>query len=1725
MGAIVAVLGGLLFAGAQESCAVGLAGSRTFAPFVRMGSAGLGSTTTLGGFASERKTWPTRPARLTSVVAGWLIGGTGASADRTGARALPLSATSTPTLPFTECPAIGNDTSCGILLEVTNSGVSILQDPSQGPFDGADDTLVGVLNQSNKTLGHIELSSDSDIFGFDGDGICSGDYGEWNGSAGCPYGPTGYEGPGTEFVDISPDQTSGAVDFNPGIPPGGTAYFSLEEPLTSSTVVSGGPSVLEQGGAPNGSENSTTCGAGDPVNCATGVFWREFTDVSIPGRGVPLKFSRTYSSLDAETDGPLGYGWADSYDMSLSIDSETGAARVREETGSEVTFPSNGAGGFTTPPRVLATLVDNGDGTYTFSRYADHVQYVFSEAGQLLREVDRNGNTTTLTYSGGLLEKVTDPSGRSLTFTYTGSQIHTITDPLGRTTTFGYDASGDLVSVTDPLRRTWSFAYNADHLLLSMTDPRGGTTTNTYNATGQVIAQVDPAARETTWSYMGEPTGPGGGTTTMTDARGDVTVYDYKNLELMSVTHGASTPSEATTSYQYDPITLGVTSVTDPDDDVTQNTYDEHGELASSTDSLGHTTYYTYDAMDDLTSMTDPRGTPTYYAYDGSGNLLEKETLLTETDEYAKTTYSYEGEPGEVTAVIDPGGNTTKYSYDSAGDRTSMTDPDGNTTTYSYDADGELTAEIAPVGNVAGGDPAAHTTSYTYDADGELTDETDPLGHTTSYAYDSDGNRISITDANGHTTRQVYDPDNELTEVIRPDGSTLKTQWDEAGNMVAQIDGSGHATTYAYDPLARLIAVTDPDGHTTSYRYDPAGRKTAMVNAEGETTEYGYDADGELVSISYSDGTTPDVSERYDEDGNRVEMVDGSGTSAFTYDSLNRMTSAAYGSGATVKYAYDLDGQLTALTYPNGKTVTRSYDAAGHLDSVTDWLGNTTHFAYDADSNLTGEQYPNGVDTQLAYDAADRLTGIADTNDSNTLASFDYTRDPVGDVTSEASENGEPSTTNYGYDSLDRLTSANSTPYGYDAADNPTTFGSATQAFDPANELTSSATPSGPVEAPEEKVKVEGESSKEKPQESPKESTTGTSLGSTGGGTTTTTTPEAKSGVEAFHASHTPPTVDAVLSAKAKNQGKLISPKLRTHSFHDLVLAFVSASGPSSSIQRVTRVSGDGLHWTLLALSDGASGAAEVWQAHASRRLSGPVTVRLRDGGYPAEMTIAAFAGPAGASPSLVAHATSQGHASAPSSRLTPAAGTLLWAVGHSTGQKRAVTPEAGQRLVSQFFDRATHSGGWIQQSAAPATTAGIADTTPSGHWGLVAVSIGVPSAQAARTSRASGAGEAAGTLQLPIIDSGANVTTENASTVSSKNSPSVTGRRRTDMPTGVHSATSGPSATMTQFTYNARGDRISETTSGSPTVTFSYDQADRLIGVGDNISYAYNGDGLRVSKTVDGATSEFVWNQSEGTPELLQDGSTDYIYGPEGKPIEQITGETPIYLHQDQQGSTRLLTDAGGSVVGRYDYDAWGAVTSHTGSATTNLQYDGQYTDAETGYQYLRARYYDPSTGQFITADPLVAVTRARYIYANNAPLNQADPTGMISYACNAINTYCSVPASGITCSAGDVSICKPWCGYITESYTQLTGYGAAPTPQKKPKTSNTSAPDETSQIVKDAQECYSEETNTVTGIVQESGLSPEDDSPDGPVALWENGSQYTNTLTSSACSYSNIN
>jgi RHS repeat-associated protein len=107
-------------------------------------------------------------------------------------------------------------------------------------------------------------------------------------------------------------------------------------------------------------------------------------------------------------------------------------------------------------------------------------------------------------------------------------------------------------------------------------------------------------------------------------------------------------------------------------------------------------------------------------------------------------------------------------------------------------------------------------------------------------------------------------------------------------------------------------------------------------------------------------------------------------------------------------------------------------------------------------------------------------------------------------------------------------------------------------------------------------------------------------------------------------------------------------------------------------------------------------------------------------------------------------------------------------------------------------------------------------------------------------------------------------------------------------------------------------------------------------------------------------------------------------------------SGTTTKYLHHDRLGSIRAVSSSTGGYLAKATYDPYGKKLSGNATTHTNFGYGGQYTDPETGLQYLRARYYDPSTAQFLTHDPATALTRDPYGYAERAPLDYLDPSGL---------------------------------------------------------------------------------------------------------------------------------
>jgi RHS repeat-associated protein len=1237
-----------------------------------------------------------------------------------------------------------------------------------------------------------------------------------------------------------------------------------------------------------------SCGChGQPIDTAYGNFWHTFSDLAVPGRGIQLGLSHTYSSVNAAVGGPLGYGWTYSYAMSLGQDPVTGNVTIHEENGGQAAFTLSG-GVYSAPPRDIATLVKNPDGTFTFVRQARQ-RYTFNASGQLTAQTDLNGYATTLAYNvGGQLSTVTDPASRSLTFTWAGANLTQVSDPIGRTVSYAYnDGLGNLTDVTDANGGVTHFTYDANHMVLTMTDPLGQVTTNVYTSnrvtsqTETVVVSDRTKDRTTTFAYAGDNSTLAGGTVTITDPKGNVTVEQYSYGERLSVTKGYGTSNAATWNYLYDTTTLALVTVTDPNGHITQMSHDASGNLLTTTDALNRFTSNTYDGLNDLTSTTDPNGVTTTLAYDGAANVQSRSTPLVGSSpaQSQTTTYTYgdPSHPGDVTSLTDPDTKVWQTSHDQYGDMTSQTDPLGNVATSQYNAVGWKISTVSPRGNVSGcGCASQHTTTYNYtdlrtgrlNGFGDVGTATDPLGHTAQKTYDPNRNLISLKDGDGKITQYSYDLADEQTVVTRADMTTLKTDYNADGTVVDQVDGLGRTTSYGYDTLARVTSVTDPRNRITSATYDGAGNRLTVTDPQSpaQTTTYTYDAANQLASISYSDGRTPNVSGlMYDADGQRTSMSDGTGTSTWVWDSLHRLTSATNGAAQATGYGYDLKGQLTSITYPGSHTVSRIYDDAGRLHTVTDWLSHTTTYTDDPDSNVTNQAYPNGTSAALTVDAGTRVMGISDaptSNPTSPFASFTYGRDSNNQLTA-ATSTGVPADNNtYGYTALNQVNQVNAATYGYDAADNLTTLASGTvQSYDVANELT---------------------------QAQASISLVGTASGEIASGTSLTVS--LPGGVQANDQIVVATTQPATVTVSNGGGYTLVqSAETGTHS-----------SDTQTFLYRRTAVSGD----TAVTFTYGKATAAAV--------------------------VIAVYRG---VNPSSPVDAFSYGTTSSGTQVTAPSVTSTL-----SSERLIMVEGATGRRVAS-----------WTQPT-------GMTDQVHRSDLAAVSSALG----------------------DQTLASAGA---------------------------TGTRMATFGTSTALvgilvalkpavTTFGFDPRGNRTAVTLSGGTATSLGYDQANRLVSYGTSATYAYNGDGLRMSKTVSGVTTPFTWDVAEGPPLLLYDGSTSYIYGQAGQPLEQISSSgTALYFHQDQLGSTRLLTDQSGIVQASYTYDTYGNLTGKTGTATTPLLYSGGYTDTESGFEYLRARYYDAATGQFLSRDPVAAKTGQPYSYVGDNPLNATDPSGLYEY------------------------------------------------------------------------------------------------------------------------------
>jgi RHS repeat-associated protein len=863
------------------------------------------------------------------------------------------------------------------------------------------------------------------------------------------------KGPGTSSIvntgTFEKTEGTGTTEVDPnfenlGIIRQETGTLVIKHPVATEQSTQYGGSNPSAPGQPH-----PTCG--DPVSCATGNFSETQTDLSVGGRGVGLALTRTYNSQAAAAGNTsvFGPGWSSSFSDHLVVNKTSKVTTLYQTNGSTVPFTEGTGGSFTAPAWTQDTLSGTEATGYTMT-LANQTKYKFvGSSGRLESVTDRNGNATTLAYSGaGRLETITDPTARKITLAYNAEGlVESAKDPLGHTVKYAYEG-GNLKSVTQPAEAglRWQFKYDGSHELTELTDGRGGKTINEYNGSHQVIKQTDPAVRELSFEYEAFHTKITNKTT------GSVTDERFtSNDEPFSITRGFGTSSATTESFAYNAGGY-VASVTDGNEHTTTYGYNSANDRTSMLDANNNETKWTYNATHDVETMTTPKGETTTIKREAHGNpeTIERPAPASKTQ---ITKYKYKT-TGELESVEDPLKRVSKYEYDTHGNRTAEIDPVTDKRTWEYNEDSQETATVSPRGNVTGGKPAEFTTKIERDNQGRPLKITDPLAHTTKYTYDSDGNVETLIDGNSHTTKYTYNSDNQPIKIEAPNKALTETEYDGAGQVVSQTDGNKNTTKYKRNPVEEVTEVTDPRERVTKKTYDAAGNLKTLEDPSKRTTTYKYDAGNRLTEVSYSSGKPATVTYEYDKDGDRTKMVDGTGTTKYTYDQLDRLTESENGHKEVSKYEYDLANEQTKITYPNTKSVTRAFDNAGRLEKVTDWLTHATKFSYNADSELNLTTFPTETknEDKYPYNNADQMSEVKMLkNGTETLASLVYTRDNDGQL-KKTTSNGLPGAeiTENTYDENNRLTKSGS-EYKYDSANNPTTIGAGTYKYDKASEL------------------------------------------------------------------------------------------------------------------------------------------------------------------------------------------------------------------------------------------------------------------------------------------------------------------------------------------------------------------------------------------------------------------------------------------------------------------------------------------------------------------------------------------------------------------------------------------------------------------------------------------------------------------------------------------------
>ena len=1027
---------------------------------------------------------------------------------------------------------------------------------------------------------------------------------------------------------------------------------------------------------------------------------------------------------------------------------------------------------------------------------------------------------------------------------------------------------------------------------------------------------------------------------------------------------------------------------------------DAQGRITALTDPMGKSITYQYDFYGDLVAVTDRDGNVTQFAYDTNHTLLEVYNAL--GNRGTRTDYDANG---RVIDVIDAQGNMISLQTDLTDRVEHVADAMGNVTTVVYDQQGNVVTKIDALGGVttyaynnnnqviSATDPLDHTTTYTYDANGNLLTTTDPLGDTTTNTYDANGNIIQQVLPNGDVVQSVYNANGEITEATDAAGSKMVYNYNSQGELTSSTDALGETTSFTYDADGHVQTSVDPTGQETVYddngdglaigyvqivngqpeayanAYNANGQITGTINPAGNKKFDTYDALDNLTSMTDSDGNT--LTYKYNVLGQETEIdaPDGTPEVQYVYNANRQMTAQIDALGRRTTYRYDALGRQTEVINPDGSTTQTKYDADGNVTAFIDELGRVTKYVYDAAGNQIEEIDPLGhvvqqhntpavVDPGSGTVAAEP-TSITDPLGNTTKFSYDL----FGNVATTTYADG--STTTATYDALHRLQTStdqlgNTTTYTYTA--------NTASVTDPLGNTTTSTDQNGNL----------------------------VSIQDANGNTTQYT----------YNAIHQVTAVTLPLgqtsSAVYDGEGNVI----QTTDFdgdtikdkYDALNRLSEKTFPDGSTVKYTYNAAS----DLIAVTD-SDGTTQFQYDDRDR-----VTLQNNPDGQTIAYTY-----------DLAGNLTS----------ITTSAGTTTYTYDALNLVTTVTAPDGG--VTTYGYDAAgnlisTTSPDGVTESRSYNTKNRLVSIKDVGSGGAVLASYAYTLDAAGHViAETDGDGtrfvygyDADGRLMAETILSpgGSQRTTAytydaDGNRVSEVDSVNGMTTYSYDANNRLTSATTN--GQVTTFTYDSNGNLLEQYTNADNFKTYQWNSQNQLVaavvtaaGVATHIQYKYDAFGNLIAETVNGVETRFLVDsrggfalgetllayQPNGTP------SASYVYGLNLISADQAGVES--YYVRDQLGSTRALVSGQGVVTDTYTYDAFGEILSQTGNTPNRFLFTGQAYDAALGDYYLRARDMDPATGRFLNQDsfagyPTNPISLNRFIYGNDDPVNNVDPSG----------------------------------------------------------------------------------------------------------------------------------